>query len=235
MNLMVTVPLDTARDFRILVAEDALNKLEDIIKYHRLNLPINWNRVYNIIRETKSCLLKIKYSYLPSKNLSKTNEIKNLQNYSIELARHLLDKQLIQKFRPDPYNLAIVRYCLRIIYGLKYRLMLSDDNKPFYAIDIEGVKIVNVYRHPKAEKLYITKAEGLFPYTIITNIETIRKGEVRAAAILPPLIIRGELSEAMYCSDPIPAKYKGKRPPEKLINTSEINSIIYTIVSRIQK
>ena len=235
MNFMVIVPLNTAKDFRILVAEDALNKLEDIVKYHKLNLPINWNKVYGIIRDTRSCLMKIKYSYLPLKNLSKTNEIKDLQNYSIELVRHLLDKQLIQKFNPDPYNLAMVRYCLRIIYGLKYRLMLGEDNKPFYAVDIEGVEIVNVYRHPRAEKLYITKAEGLFPYTIITNIETVRKGETRAAAILPPVIIRGELSEAMYCSDPIPAKYKGKRPPEKLIDTSEINSIVYTIVSRLHK
>jgi len=38
--------------------------------------------------------------------------------------------------------------------------MLGEDNKPLYAVDIEGVEIVNVYRHPRAEKLYITKAEG---------------------------------------------------------------------------
>jgi len=71
MNFMVIVPLNTAKDFRILIAEDALNKLEDIVKYHGLNLPINWSKVYGIIRDTRSCLIKIKYSYLPLKNLSK--------------------------------------------------------------------------------------------------------------------------------------------------------------------
>ncbi len=227
--------MDTARDFRILIAEDALERIEDIIRHHKLNMSINWGSAQNIVEKLRSCLMRVKYSYLPLRLLLKMEELRSIQNYSIELSRTILNKNLIQKFNPDPYMVAITRYSLRTLYGLRYRLSLGEDNKPYYAVDIEGVEIVSVHKHPRADRLYITRAEGIFPYTIITNIERVRKGEVRAAAILPPAIIRGELSEAMYCSDPIPAEYKGKRPPDNLVRVSEVNNIVYGIVSKLSK
>ena len=152
-----------------------------------------------------------------------------------EVAKTLLQKDLLAKYKPDPLVVAETRYCLRILYGLPYRLRLGEENNPLYAVDIEGVEVVSVHKHPSADKLYITKAEGVLPYKIITNIHGIKVGEVRAAAILPPAVIRGELSEAMYCSNPIPREYKGKRPLENLLFREEVISRVYEIVSKITK
>ncbi len=227
--------MDTSRDFRILVAEKALNDLYNIIRMRRLNIPVNWAKTLDLTEKLRSTLLKIKYSYLPLNMLIRSVELKLIIDYTVDLSRILLDKQVLNRFKPNPYPVATVRYCLRTLYGLKYRLALGEENKSHYAVDIEGVEIVSVHRHPNADKLYITKAEGALPYTIITNIRDIKKGEIRAAAILPPAIIMGELSEAMYCSKPIPPQYKSKRPPETLIDTSEINNKVYEIIKELTK
>ncbi len=227
--------MDTANDFRILVAEDAVSRLEGIVRNRRLSLPVNWGKAVEIIRELRSRVLRIKYMYLPAHQLAHVPEIAEIRKLSVELARLVLDKDLIRRFRPDPLVVAEARYAIRVLYGLSARILLGDENNPLYAIDIEGVEVVSIHKHPRADKLYITKAEGLLPYTIITNISDLKRGEVRAAAMLPPAVLMGEISEAMYCSGPIDPSYKGKRPPESLLYRDEVAAKIYGLVRRAQR
>lgn len=224
--------MNTSRDYRILVALDAVERLEGIIRHHKLNLPLNWNKLGDLVREAKKIILKIRYCYLPVELLVKDEELSRLKDISVELSKNMLNKDLLTKFKPDPFVVAETRYILRTLYGLKYRLLLGEENKPWYAIDIEGVEIVSIHEHPNADKLYVTKAEGILPYTIITNIQDVKKGEIRAAAILPPAEIRGVLSEAMYCSKPLPKEYKKKRPPENSIYKEEVAGIIIELIKK---
>ncbi len=219
-------------DPRIIVAEDAYNRLERIIVYRRLNVPVNWRIVNELLHELGSLIHRVKYMFLPPSTLARLDDVKRIGEISVKLAHILLNRGLLNKYNPDKLVVAETRYSLRILYGLKYRLLLGDEADPLYAIDIEGVEIVNVYKHPRADKLFITKALGILPYNIVTNIKNIRRGEVRAAAILPPMEFMGEVSEAMYCSDPIPPEYKGKRPPRKYIHIDELLSKIYNILDR---
>ncbi len=224
--------LDTASDYRILVVEDALSRLMDIVRYKRLGIPVDWRKAMDVVSRIKSVVYRIKYSYLPLEYLVKSSDLELLMDYSRQLAGILLDRDLLSRFKPDPYMVALTRYCLRMLYGLKYRLMLGSDNNPLYAVDIEGVEVVSVHKHPDADRLYITRAEGILGYTIVTNIQDIKKGEIRAAVILPPAIIRGQLSEAMYCSNPLPREYKKKRPPENLVFKEEVIRHVYAITTK---
>jgi len=224
--------MDTSKDYRLIIAQDAVERLDNIIRYHKLNLPLNWNKLSEILKEIKKIVLKLRYSYLPINLLLQDDDLNKLKQLSVELSKSMLDKNLINKFKPDPRILAETRYCLRIFYGLKYRLSLGEENKPWYAIDVEGVEIVSVHKHPNADKLFVTKADGILPYTIVTNIQDIKKGEVRAAAILPPAVIRDILSEAMYCSNPIPREYKKRRPPENLYFKEEVGSKVIEIAKK---
>jgi len=224
--------MDTSKDYRILVALDAVERLEKITRHHKLNLPLNWNKLNDLVKEAKKIILKIRYCYLPLELLVKDEELDRLKEISVELSKTMLNKDLLTKFKPDPFVFAETRYILRILYGLKYRLLLGEENKPWYAIDIEGVEIVSIHKHPNADKLFVTKAEGILPYTIVTNIQDIKKGEIRAAAILPPAEIRGVLSEAMYCSKPLPSEYKKKRPPEDSIYKEEVASKIIELTKK---
>ena len=214
------------------MAEYAYNLLVDIVRNHKLNIPLNMGLLNNILHELKTDIYRLKYMYLPSSELVRTREINAVKEASVKLARILLDKEALRRYKPDPYQVALTRWCLRILYGLRNRIMRGDDNNPLYSIDIEGVEIVSVMKHPKANKLLLTKAEGILPYDIVTNIENIRKGEIRAAAILPPVKIMGVLSEAMYCSNPLPTEYKGKQVPYKLIYESEVKGKIIEIIRR---
>ncbi len=222
--------MDTAHDYRILTAEDALRRLEDIVKYNRLGIPINHKKLMNRLHKAKTLLYRLKYMYLPHRELAGTSEAEGIRELAGELARELLNRGLLQRFKPNRMAEAEARYALRILYGLKYRILLGEKNNPLYAVDVEGVEIVSVSRHPNSDRLYLTKAEGILPYTIVTNMSSVKKGEVRAAAVLPPADIRGIISEAMYCSDPLPSTFKGKRVPEDMIYADEVKAKVIEIV-----
>jgi predicted RNA-binding protein with EMAP domain len=219
-------------DPRILVAEDAYERLLKIIRYRRLNLPVNWNRANQLINELGHLIHRVKYMFLPPSQLARLDEIREINRLSGELARLFLDRELLNRFKPDKLVVAKTKYSLRILYGLKYRLLLGDEPDPLYSIDIEGVEVTSVHKHPRADKLFVTRAEGILQYTIITNIRDIKRGEVRAAAILPPIEFMGIVSEAMYCSKPLSPEYKGKRTPHDLIDVKEVRSKIYEIMGR---
>jgi predicted RNA-binding protein with EMAP domain len=225
---------DTRNDYRILVAEHALGLLENIVRTRSIPGVIEWRKLEELIREARSLLMSIKYSFLPPRMLAEHEAVRKLQDLSKEISKILLPWDKLRTISLDKkakMSIARAKYAIRILYGLPYRLILGDENDPLYAVDIECVKILSVTRHPNADKLYVTRAKGVLTYTIVTNIEGVKKDEIRAAAILPPVELRGEISEAMYCSDVIDEpSCVGKRPKQELIDRKEVEKIIYEIV-----
>jgi predicted RNA-binding protein with EMAP domain len=232
---------DTRSDYRILVLEHALGMLEKVISQRRIPAPtIDWRTAEKLVSEAGTLVKRIKYSFLPPSILAESDDVKRLTSIAEQLAKMLLAKEKLAGIKMDlKTRLAIAeaRYALRVMYGLPYRLKLGDDNNPLYSVDVECVEILSVTKHPRADNLYVTRARGILGYTIITNLKTIRKGEVRAAAILPPREFYGEISEAMYCSNPIPPEkcQPGRRPPQELIDTRSLEATIYNIVGRAKK
>ncbi|OWJ55184.1 RNA-binding protein [Pyrodictium delaneyi] len=226
---------DTRSDYRILVAEHALGMLESIIRAKKLPIPVNWKKALELHGEVRSTLMQIKFSFMPPTMLAHSEPTKKLQELSRELAAILLPREWLEKTQIDQktrHTIAEIKYAIRTLYGLPARLSLGDDNDPLYAVDIECVEVLSVAKHPNADNLYITRARGIFTYTIVTNLKDVRKGDLRAAAILPPAELRGQLSEAMYCSrGRIEAGCTvGRRPPVNEVERSEVEKIIYSIV-----
>jgi len=225
---------DTRNDYRILVAEHALGLLDSIIRAKKLPIPVNWKKAQEIHGEARSTLMQMKFSFMPPTMLAHSDPAKRLQELARELAAVLLPREWLEKTQIDQrtrHTIAEIKYAIRTLYGLPARLSLGDDNDPLYAVDIECVEVLSVSKHPNADNLYITRARGVFTYTIVTNIKDVRKGDLRAAAILPPVELRGQLSEAMYCSrGKIEGCTAGKRPPASEIERSEVERIIYGIV-----
>ncbi|MCE4629523.1 MAG: tRNA-binding protein, partial [Desulfurococcales archaeon] len=116
---------------------------------------------------------------------------------------------------------------LLILLGLPNRILLGDENHPEYAVDIVGVEVTRVEPLENTENLKVTRGSaGKAVFTIVTNLEDIKVGQVRAAAILPPAEFKGVISEAMYSSDPIDKNYIGKRVPRKLLSPEVKGKII---------
>ncbi len=221
--------MDTARDYRILVAEDAIARLERRVRNWGLPWPINRRKVMDEIAEIRRNLLKLKYSYLPVDLILESGELKTLVEKARSLAQELLPKSTAEKPKSPSGRLALaeIRYSLSILGGLPVRIRLGEENKPEYAVDVLGVEVTRV--EDLTENLKVTRASaGSIAFTIVTNIKDIRVGEVRAAAILPPVEFHGVVSEAMYSSDPIKERYVGKRVPSRLLH-GELASMVIRI------
>ncbi|ABM80234.1 RNA-binding protein [Hyperthermus butylicus] len=228
---------DTRNDYRILVAEHAVSLLENIVRARRIPIPVNWHEVEALVSELRSLIVRIKYSFIPPTMLAGSEEVERVREYAGKLAKTLLSKERLAGAKLDSKTrmaIAEARYALRTLYGLGYRLSLGDENDALHAVDIECVEVLTITKHPSAEKLFVTRARGVLGYTIVTNLPDVRKGELRAAAILPPREFYGEISEAMYCSGPLNTDVckPGRRPPANLIDRGSVEAVIYNIVGR---
>ncbi len=226
---------DLRSDYRILVAEHALDILEGVVRGKRLPAPLDWRRALSLVGEARSLLNSVKYSFMPARMAATSEPALRLRDVAKSLAETLLPRGVVEQFLGKPSVrrvVAEVKYAIRILYGLPARLALGDDNDPLYAVDIECVEVLSVAKHPNADNLYVTRARGLYTYTIITNLQDVRRGDVRAAAILPPVELRGQLSEAMYCSGRLDGEgcRVGRRPSLSLVDRAELERVIYQIV-----
>jgi predicted RNA-binding protein with EMAP domain len=225
--------MDTSRDYRLLLVKDAVERLEKIVRVWNLNYPIHKSKVTELIKKAKGEVDSLLYSYLPLTYLLKHNALRTLFELGERLAQELLPPKGTLLDRKTRFYVAEIRYALLQMINLRPRLLLGEENQPENAVDIVGVEIASVSKHPNASKLFITKAgTQKFGLTIVTNIGNIKKGEVRAAAILPPKEFFGVVSEAMYCSGPIPKDFMGKRPPSNLLDVKAIASEVEAVLRK---
>ncbi len=224
---------DTSKDYRLLLVKDAVERLDRIVRVWSLNYPIRKSKVTELVKKVRGTVDSLLYSYLPLTYLVKHDALSALRELGERLAQELLPPKGAVLDKRTKFYVAEIRYALLQIINLRPRLLLGEENRPEYAVDIVGVEIASVSKHPSTSKLFITKAgTQKFGLTIVTNIENVRKGEVRAAAILPPREFFGVVSEAMYCSEPIPRDYVGKRPPSTLLDVKAIASVVEAILKQ---
>jgi len=226
--------MDTSTDYRILVAEDAVRRIENRVNVWGLPYALNKPLALGAVKRLRSALMSIKYSYLPLDALLEMDQLRILEEASRELAGLILPPKGV-KVEGEAHRLAVaeLKYSLSVLMCLRSRLLLGEENRPEYAVDVLGVEVAVVERHPSAGGLLVTKAgTESYAFTIVTNIRSLKKGEVRAVAVLPPRVFYGVVSEAMYVSDPLPREYKGKRVPGNLIYLKELVNSVNSIVGR---
>jgi len=224
--------MDTANDYRILMAEEAVRRLERRLKQWGMPWPFNRAKAMEELEKARKSLLRVKYSYLPARDLLESEDLARVVESARSLARMILPEHPPKLEGARALALAEMKWALSILLGLPQRIMLGEENHPEYAVDVVGVEVVRVEPLQGSENLYFTRASaGKAAFTIITNLRDIRVGEVRAAAILPPAEFSGVVSEAMYSSPPIDEKYKGKRVPRKLLS-SELRSVIIRLLEK---
>ncbi|MCE4600266.1 MAG: tRNA-binding protein [Desulfurococcales archaeon] len=222
--------MDTARDYRILVAEDAVNRLERRLRQWGLPWPFNRGKALESLERARKTLLKLKYSYLPVDMVLESQELKTIVESAREIADTVMPKTSYKLEGSKALAFAEIRYALLILIGLPSRISLGEANHPEYAVDVVGVEVTRVEPLPRSDKLKLTRASaGTAVFTIVTNLDDIRVSDVRAAAILPPVEFSGVVSEAMYSSDPIDKRYIGKRVPRSLLS-SELKARIISLV-----
>ena len=201
--------LDTAKDARIIVLEDAIRRLNEIVNNRKLRFHIEYSKLVEILKQAGSLFYEVKYSYLQPEqvaDLEATNKIVS----SFAGFRQLLDDSLKTtgykaETTKDALTLAEAYYSFRIIEDFQRKLRTYDD-EPGRAVDMLAVEISQAQPIPDSKNLTECRCtDGSRIWRIITNLPNIKTGTKLACAVLPPVEMMNIVSEAMFIGgEPLP-------------------------------
>lgn len=194
--------LDTAKDARIIVLEDAIRRLNEIVNNRKLKFHIEYSKLVEILKQAGSLFYEVKYSYLPQEQVADL-EASNKIVSSFAGFRQLLDSSIKSSgykagSTKDTLTLAEVYYSFRIIDDFQRKLRTYDD-EPGRAVDLLVVEISQVQPIPDSKNLTECRCtDGSRIWRIITNLPNIKPGIKLVCAVLPPVEMMNIVSEAMF-------------------------------------
>ena len=182
-----------------------MDKVERVVR--NPGRPIDKAKAQKLLQEMWSELKKLRWSGLPSEMASQM--ALNLSSKASEMREVLGLKGEIKDLLK-----AQASWALWYIQTLPNRLKLKEEADPGEAVDVFSGEIRSVENHPNADKLKVTRvAIGNLALTVVTNIQDVKEGQVRAVALLPPADLRGVISWGMFCSEPLNVEPGKPFPP----------------------
>ncbi|MHA1909455.1 MAG: hypothetical protein ACW98Y_19310, partial [Candidatus Thorarchaeota archaeon] len=193
--------MDTAKDGRVLVLEDALRRLTDVVSNRKLKMHIDYSKLAESLKNAGALLYEVKYSYTDATALSDIPATTNLINSIAEFG-DIYTKAKESGHKPSTIKEHLahleVEYALRIVGGFQNRLRDFDDD-PGRAVDIIAVEISSTKSVEGSSNLTECRCtDGSRIWRIVTNLPDVKDGSKLACAILPPVEMMGIVSEAMF-------------------------------------
>lgn len=211
--------MPTHDDPRYLLAWWGMDKVERVVR--NPGKPINKAKAQRILQEMWSELKKLRWSGLPSEMAAQM---------ASELSAKALDMREVLGLKGEVKDLlkAQASWALWYLQTLPQRLKIKENVDPGEAVDVFSGEVKSVKDHPNADKLKVTRvAIGNLALTVVTNIQSVKEGEVRAVAMLPPADLRGVISWGMFCSEPLDVPPGKPFPPyDKGAVGSQVEMII---------
>ena len=201
--------LDTAKDARVIVLEDALRRLNEIVNNRKLRFHIEYSKLVEILQQAGSLIYELKYSYLPPDqvaDLEATNKIvSSLAGFRQTLDDAMKSTGYTAATSKDTLTLAEAYYSFRIIEDFQRKLRTYDD-EPGRAVDILAVEISQAQPVPDSKNLTECRCtDGSRIWKIVTNLPDVKAGTKLACAVLPPVEMMNIVSEAMFLGgEPLP-------------------------------
>jgi predicted RNA-binding protein with EMAP domain len=201
--------LDTAKDARIIVMEDALRRLNEIVNNRKLKFHIEYSKLVEILQQAGSLIYEVKYSYLPAEqvaDLEATNRIvSSLAGFKQALDDAIKSTGYSATTTKDTLTLAEAYYSFRIVADVQRKLKIYDD-EPGRAVDLLAVEISQTQPVPDSKNLTECRCtDGSRIWRVVTNLTNVKTGMKLVCAILPPVEMMNIVSEAMFLGgDPLP-------------------------------
>ncbi|MDP7265014.1 MAG: hypothetical protein QGH39_05575 [Candidatus Thermoplasmatota archaeon] len=183
----------TDKDPRIAVAELALRKLKNnIFSKSKFKIPLSRNQTNELLSNIESQIMVLKFSYMEPVDLASSDITAGIIENVKKL--YLVYRERMERDMSDMAR-ANLLWSFRVFSGLPRRFKIKRE-EPTSGIDIVAVQVRNI---AKIGKLYRTRCSaGPADMTIMTNIEGLKAGDTLAAAFLPPAVVGGVVSEAMF-------------------------------------
>lgn len=199
---------DTSKDYRLLVAEKAVELFLKTIEGAKFKGKWDKKRAVKLAKEMIPELQALRYSYLEPQELIDTPQMKELKEKALGIIEALGGEDWYIKFleladrserEKVEESIAKVRFFLNTILNLDKRLALGKINDPVIAVDIKVGEVMSAGKHPNADKLLVCNVNiGDRAVTVVTNDLTVKEGHRVAVALLPPANFRGITSEGMF-------------------------------------
>ena len=212
----------TDKDPRFKVAELALAKLNSTIFSKSTVRPgLSKEATNNLLSKIESQLMAIKYCYIEPRELAASDMVMAIHESAKEL--YIGYKEAMDSGMGDVPR-ANLLWSFNILAGLSRRLKNSGE-KPTHGIDIIAVTIRNIN---KQGELWITRSNaGEREFTIVTNMEGLAAGDCLVAALLPPAVVGGVVSQAMFLGpEKVDIEAGTLMKPEEL-ETRDADGILY--------
>jgi len=218
--------LDTAKDARLLVLEDALRRLSEMVGNRKLKLHVDYSKLGASLQKASSLIYEVKYSYIPAPNVAELEATKNIIGAVSEFQKILEEAIKSSGYKPstvkETLSLTDAFYSFRVAESLVQKLQESDDD-PGNAVDILAVEVSQAQPIPDSKNLTECRCtDGTRIWRIVTNIQGVKTGKKLACAILPPVEMMGIVSEAMFLGgEPLPEETPlgiMKKPPASALD-----------------
>lgn len=188
---------DTANDPRLLVAEHALKILrENVFARGTYRSAFSKDQLQSRMANIESQLMVLKYKYMSPAALSEGPETTTISKHAIDIRNSMAG--MFHSRGAETLVEAKLAWALRMLEGLPARLARAEDTSDPMAmgVDIVSVTIRNVV---KKDPYWHTKVmEGGKEFLVVTNIEGLTPGIRIGAAVLPPAMVGGHISQAMF-------------------------------------
>jgi predicted RNA-binding protein with EMAP domain len=200
--------MDTAKDGRVLVLEDALRRLTEVVTNRKLKMHIDYGKLAETLKTAGALLYEVKYSYSDAPALADLPATANLID-AISTFGEIYNVAKGSGHKPSTVKEQLahveVEYALRIVNGFQNRLREFDDD-PGKAVDLLAVEISSTKTVEGSKNLTECRCtDGSRIWRIVTNISDVKEGSKLACAVLPPVEMMDIVSEAMFLGNtPLP-------------------------------
>jgi predicted RNA-binding protein with EMAP domain len=219
-------PLDTAKDARVILLEDAIRRLNETVGGRKLKLHVDYSKLVELLQQAGSLIYEVKYAYQPADQIAGLEATQNIVN-TLASFRTILENAINSSgYKPstvkESLTLSDVFYSFRISENFVKKLTEFDDD-PGSAVDILAVEISQTQPVPDSKNLTECRCtDGTRIWKIVTNIQDVKTGMKLACAILPPVEMMNIVSEAMFLGgDPLPEETQlgiMKTPPASALD-----------------
>ncbi|MHA1637139.1 MAG: hypothetical protein ACTSUO_08820 [Candidatus Thorarchaeota archaeon] len=193
--------MDTAKDARILILEDALRIINEIISNRKLKMHIDYAKIGTYLKTAGSLLYEVKFSYIDAPSLADLESTKKIVE-TIATLDEVYEKAISSGYKPtSPKELLAVSemdYAFRTVESFPDKLRNKGDD-PAYAVDIFVIEVSQVKQIEGSKNLSECRcSDGSRIWKISTNIADVKQGMKLACARLPPVEMMNVVSEAMF-------------------------------------
>lgn len=194
----------TDRNPRIIVAEIAIRIMTESARIRQSFRPtLSKEQINNVIHSLNSHIQQLKYSYMPDDELFASDVLPEITKEATKIFNSY--KGAYYTVDGSPRKPSVQE--ASVIWASKLLMRFADRLKePFRptieaGIDMQVVGVRNIIPIPNT-KLYVSKVyNGVEDFNVVTNLTTLKAGMKVGVAFLPPAVIGGEVSEAMYLGD----------------------------------